>query len=156
MPSSRAEQSIPWLSTPRIFAALISRPGKLAPIIASGTFMPARTLGAPQTICKGSPWPAFTLHSESLSALGCFATVRTSPTTMPVNGGATGVQDSTSRPDMVSRCASSAVVIDGLARVRSQLSGISMLELLQETQVAVEEQAQVVDAIAQHREPLEA
>ena len=31
------------------------------PTMASGTLMPARALGAPQTICSGAPWPALDL-----------------------------------------------------------------------------------------------
>src|SRR3546814_12412059 len=77
-------------------------------------------------------------------------------TTTPVNGGATGAVSSTSRPAMVSRCASSSVAIAGLTRARSQDSGNCMIsrrlfvELAQEAQVAFVELAQVVDAIAQH------
>src|SRR3546814_13809870 len=83
-------------------------------------------------------------------------------TTTPVNGGATGVVSSTSRPAMVSRCASSSVAIAGLTRARSQDSGNCMIsrrlfvELAQEAQVAFVELAQVVDAVAQHGQALEA
>src|SRR5688572_5825903 len=147
---------MPWLVTPRISAALISRPGSFAPTIASGAFMPTRTFVAPQTTCSGPPLPMLTSQSVSLSAFGCLATVRISPTTMPLKGGATALRDSTSRPDMVSRCASASVSSDGSTRARSQLSGISISELLEEAQVAVEEQAQVVDAVAEHRQALEA
>jgi hypothetical protein len=49
-PSSRAEQSMPKDSTPRSFALRISMPpGSLAPMVASGAFIPARAFGAPQT-----------------------------------------------------------------------------------------------------------
>ena len=40
---------MPSLSTPRIEDLRISPPGSLAPIFDSGTRMPTRTFGAPQT-----------------------------------------------------------------------------------------------------------
>jgi hypothetical protein len=55
-PSSRAEHSMPKLSTPRSLPTLIrkglpsSPGGSSAPTVASGTLMPTRALGAPQTI----------------------------------------------------------------------------------------------------------
>src|SRR3977135_692592 len=61
---------------------------------------------------------------------------------------------------MVRRSASSRPAIGGLQKLLSQLSGMFMaaasFELLEEAQVAVEKQAQIVDAIAQHRQALEA
>jgi hypothetical protein len=39
---------------------------------AQGTFMPAATFGAPQTICSGAASPTSTEQSLSLSASGCF------------------------------------------------------------------------------------
>ncbi|CFP66313.1 Uncharacterised protein [Bordetella pertussis] len=48
-------------------------------------------------------------------------------TTTPVNGGAAGSVSSTSRPAMVSRCASSSVPIEGLTSERSQDSGNCMI-----------------------------
>src|ERR1700682_5396237 len=61
---------------------------------------------------------------------------------------------------MVRRSASSRPAIGGLQKLLSQLSGMFMAaascELLEEAQVAVEEEAQVVDAIAEHRQALEA
>jgi hypothetical protein len=51
-PSSVSEQIMPLLATPRSSAGLIVRPtaGNVAPTRATGTWMPARTLLAPQTI----------------------------------------------------------------------------------------------------------
>ena len=50
---------MPWLSTPRNLPTLImkglppaSAGGNSAPTIAQGILMPARALGAPQTICN--------------------------------------------------------------------------------------------------------
>ena len=103
-PNSRAEHSMPEDSTPRSLARLMRKsPGSTAPTSAHGTFMPAAALGAPQTICKASPWPASTRHTLSLSASGCLSADRISATTIPENDGATGSSSSTSRPDIVSR-----------------------------------------------------
>src|SRR6185369_9385024 len=163
-PSSRAEHSMPWLSTPRIFAALISKgwpfsPCSLAPTSAQGTFWPAATLGAPHTMLSIWPVPASTLHSDSRSALGWLSFSSTLATTTPENGGATGWQSSTSSPDMVSRCDSSSVEMGGSTSVRSQRSEncifFGLVELAQKAQVAVKEQAQIIDAIAQHGQSLE-
>src|SRR6188768_2260642 len=161
---------MPRLSTPRIVPISMrngSSPspagGSSAPTLASGTLMPARTFGAPQTTSSVSPPPAFTWHTRSLSALGCLATWSTSATTTPWNGGAAGRRFSTSRPPIVSRSASSAVEIGGSQNSRSQDSGNCMSacvaggsgELAEKPQVAVEEEAQVVDAVAQHREAVD-
>ena len=105
--SSRAEQSMPNDSTPRSLACLISMPpGSFAPTVASGAFMPARALGAPQTICTVSD-PVFTWHTLSVSALGCFTRSTISPTITPGSGGAAASTPSISRPAIVSRAASS-------------------------------------------------
>ena len=96
--SSRAEHSMPWLSTPRSLPTLIrnglpsSAGGSSAPTSASGTLMPARAFGAPQTICS-SVAPA-RRHPPGTRAAG-----RRSGAARPrrsradhdaVNGGATG------------------------------------------------------------------
>ena len=87
-PSSSSAQIIPWLSSPRIFPFLILKPTpsssyKVVPIVATGTFWPAATLGAPQTICTGSPVPKSTVVIFNRSAFGCWTHVNTSPTKMP-------------------------------------------------------------------------
>ena len=41
------------------------------PTVATGTFCPASTLGAPQTICIGSSTPTFTVVTDNLSVFGC-------------------------------------------------------------------------------------
>ena len=69
-PSSRAEHSMPDESSPRSLALLDhGPPGSVAPIVASGAFMPARTFGAPQTTCRVS-LPVATWQSVRLSAFG--------------------------------------------------------------------------------------
>src|SRR4051812_48964237 len=171
---------MPWLCTPRMVAAVMRNglsslsPDSAAPTTAHGAFMPAATLGAPQTISSRLPLPTSTLQTVNRSVLGCFSTARTTPTTTPEKAGATGSHASTSRPDMVSRCASSVVVNAGSTSVRSQLSENCMcrfnrcvrsaagfaarcksIELLEKAQIVFEEQAQVVDAITQHGQTLE-
>ena len=60
IPSSFSEQAIDDDSTPRIFARLILRsPGRVVPTVATATLSPARTLGAPHTICSASPAPVW-------------------------------------------------------------------------------------------------
>src|SRR5690606_35822688 len=154
---------MPADGTPRILATpIFMPPGSSAPTRASGTVRPWAALGAPQTICSGSPEPSSTWQTRSLSASGCGAIDTMRATTTPVKGGAAGFVSSTSRPAMVSRCASSSVVIVGLTRARSQDSGNCMIsrrlfvELAQETQVTFVELAQIVHAIAQHRQALQA
>ena len=56
---------------------------KVVPIVATGTFCPAATFGAPQTICIGVSAPIFTVVTFSRSAFGCCSQVKTSPTTIP-------------------------------------------------------------------------
>src|SRR3954469_509347 len=159
--SSRAEHSMPWLSTPRSLPSLISNAlpsspaGSAAPTSAVGTLMPTRALGAPQTMFSSAPCPTSTWHTRRRSAFGCCTASLISPTTTLLKGGATGRRSSTSSPPMVSVSAISCVVSGGLQNARSQDSGNCIgsresAELLQEPDVAIEEQAQVVDAVAQH------
>ena len=74
--SSRAEHSMPWLSTPRSLPSLIwnglpsSPGGSSAPTSAQGTLMPARALGAPQTMLSRAPCPTSTWHTRRRSAFG--------------------------------------------------------------------------------------
>ncbi len=102
-PSSRAEQSIPCDSTPRMADFLISIPlvGMIVPTLASATLMPARAFGAPQTTCS-SPCAAFTLQTRSLSACGCFSASMISATTNGFSACDLSSTDSTSRPMAVS------------------------------------------------------
>ena len=119
--SSRAEHSMPWLSTPLSFPSLIrkglpsSPGGKEAPTRAHGTRMPSRAFGAPQTMDSGSPpWPASTLHTRRRSAFGCWTASRIRATTTPENGGQAGCRSSTSSPAMVRVSANCWVVRFGL------------------------------------------
>ena len=94
--NSLAEHNMPSLSTPRSLPTLIlkglpsSPGGNSAPTIAQGTLIPTRALGAPHTMLSKLPCPTSTLQTRKRSASGCWMVSLISPTTMPVNGGATG------------------------------------------------------------------
>ena len=61
-PSSRAEQIMPADTTPRsLLFFIFTSPGKTQPTQATATFRPARTFGAPHTICSGSSAPTSTV-----------------------------------------------------------------------------------------------
>ena len=80
-----------------------------APGSATATVWPASTLGAPQTIVRGSPSPVSTVQTLSRSASGCCSRLSTLPTTKPsAEGGPTVVTRSTSVPVIASRSASSS------------------------------------------------
>ena len=131
--NSLAEHNMPWLSTPRNWPNLIrngfpSAPGgNSAPTVAHGTRIPTRALGAPHTIPSSAAAPISTWQTRRRSALGCCATALISPTTTPLNGGATGSSASTSKPAMVSVSASCWVLSAGSQKVRSQDSGNCMV-----------------------------
>ena len=99
---------MPWLSTPRSLPTLIrkglppaSAGGNSAPTIAQGILMPARALGAPQTICNSWPVPASTLQTRKRSASGCCSADKICAITILVNAGATECCSSTSKPAIV-------------------------------------------------------
>ena len=116
-PNSSSAQIIPWLSWPRIFPFLISNAfpslsNNLVPMVATGTFCPAATLGAPHTIWTGAlPSPKSTVVIFNLSASGCFSHVSTWPITTPCNPPfklSNASTPSTSRPKSVSMSAISS------------------------------------------------
>ncbi len=83
-PSSRREQHMPQLTTPRSLLFLILKsPGSTAPTHATGTLMPAAMLGAPQTTCTGSSAPTSTETTCIWSESGWSSQVSTWPTTTP-------------------------------------------------------------------------
>ena len=50
-----------------------------------------------------------------------------------------------------------AIELDEVAKpIEGYSHGVASVELLEEAQIVLEERAQIVDAIAQHREPLDA
>ena len=70
-PSSRREQSIPKDSIFEVLPPLMSNPESLAPTSAQGTFMPAATLGAPQTICRRFALPCIYLADPEFTHPVC-------------------------------------------------------------------------------------
>ncbi len=85
-PSSVPEQSIPKESSPRILAAWMRVPlAVVLPGKATGTFWPTAMFLPPQTICKTSFSPTLVWVICSLSALGCLAMSKISPTTICEN-----------------------------------------------------------------------
>ncbi len=160
-PSSLSEHNMPNDSTLRTLACLMMKsPGSTAPMRAHGTFTPTATFAAPHTMVRGRASPTFTWHTFRRSALGCLTTSSTSATTTLLNAGATGSSASTSRPAMVSACARASLDRSGLTQVLNQFSenfmAICSVELLEKTQITLVEQAQIVHAIAQHRQALHA
>ena len=96
---------MPRDSTPRMVPIFSASPdaGMTVPGRASTTLMPARALGAPQTICSKSLSPVATMHSRSLSALGCFSALTICATVKSFSRAPASSTDSTSRPMEVSR-----------------------------------------------------
>ena len=86
-PISVSLQIIPILTSPRSLPFLMvyaSSPWyRVVPMVATITFCPAATLGAPHTMGSGSPSPTFTVVICRWSLLGCASQVSTSPTTSP-------------------------------------------------------------------------
>src|SRR5690554_5751372 len=154
---------MPTDSTPRSLAFLILKlPGSTAPTLAKATLRPTRALGAPHTTLTCCS-PSLTTHRRSLSASGCWPHSSTSPTTTPLNSPATGSTASTSRPAIDRRATSSSRATCGLTKLRSHCSLNFMLfspshqltELRQKAQIIVEEQAQIINTITQHCQPLD-
>src|SRR5499426_149540 len=81
-----------------------------------------------------------------------------SPTTTPLRSGASGVTDATSMPALTRRSAACSAVSLRSTSSRTQPYGIFIAsrELSEEAQVVLEEEAQVVDAVLQHRDALDA
>ena len=108
-PTSSSARIMPLDLMPRSLASPSFVPsGMTAPGSATATVWPAATLGAPQTIVRGSPRPASTVQTLSRSAFGCCSAVRTLPITKR-SGSPTPTRSifSTSAVDEASRSASS-------------------------------------------------
>ena len=87
-PNSSSAQIMPCDTSPLILPSFMvnslpSEKYNLVPMVATATFCPFATLGAPHTILRGSPFPMSTFVKESLSASGCFSHDTTCPTTTP-------------------------------------------------------------------------
>src|SRR5690349_3012494 len=117
-------------------------------------------LVAPQTISSGSdrPSPSVTRVSDSRSARGCLSTARSSPTTTFCQSAPHGMIALTSIPSSVRRSASCSGVRSNSTNSRSHESGtlMSSSELLEESEVVLEEEADVGDAVLEHLDPLRA
>ena len=125
--SSSAEHNMPLDTTPRILDFFNLSPlGNLTPGTASGLFMPATTLGAPQTTSTGSPCPVITRQTLSRSALGCLPTSTTSAMTTPSSPSPSVCTPSTSSPAIVSLSVSAVVSRSGSIQSRNQDSAILM------------------------------
>ena len=129
-PSSLAEQSMPSLTSPRIFrrssVKAPSGPGMVAPDGAYGTTIPTTTLGAPQTTGV-SPSPRVTSTRDSLSAFGCFSTLSTRAATTPVISSPGCSTPSTSSPSWLSAETMSATGASTGVKSRIQESGARMV-----------------------------
>ena len=102
-PSSMAEHSMPFDTTPRIFALRSFIPfGSFTPGFAKGVFIPCRTFGAPQTMSISSSPPSDTLQTLSLSASGCLPHSITSAMTTSAMPAPSYSIPSTSWPSIVS------------------------------------------------------
>ena len=80
--SSRAEQSMPLETTPRILrSAITNPPGSTAPTGASGTWLPRAKLVAPQTMSRGPlPVSTVTRRTRSAPSMALIASMRTTTT----------------------------------------------------------------------------
>src|SRR6266481_1229886 len=146
-------------STSRTLTCLIAKlPGSIAPIRAQGAFTPTPTFAAPHTTMMGCASPTPTLHIFNRYALGCLITSSTSPIVTPLKAGATASSASTSSPAMLRVCANASLERVGLTQVRNQFSENFMarysIELFEKAQIALVKQAQIVNAIMQHRQTL--
>ena len=160
-PSSSPEHSIPFETTPIFSVRSIRRlPGSTAPGSATGIRWPTAMFVAPQTMSSGSPVPVVTRVSDSRSARGCFSTASSSPTTTFAQSLPRRSTPLTSIPSSVRRSASCSGVRSKSTTSRSHDSGTliepASSELAQEAEVVLEEQAEVADPVAEHRDPLRA
>ena len=107
-------------------AELLCRRACTAPGSATATVWPAATLGAPQTIVRGSSSPTSTSQTRSRSAFGCCSALSTRPTTKPSARGRADVRDPLDldrRSSSARSASSSASTARGRSTRLSQLSG---------------------------------
>src|SRR2546423_9835799 len=157
-PSSSGASSMPSEVTPRIFrrSSTPNGSGRCAPAGAYGTTSPAATFSAPHTTREES-LPKSTSTRVSLSAFGCFTTSSTRAAITPRTSRPGSSTPSTSRPTWLSAATSSSVEPSTGVNSRIQDNGarISASVLRQEARVALEERTDLVDAVADHGDPLE-
>src|SRR2546421_5566979 len=129
-----------------------------------GTTSPTRKFCAPQTTwCVPRPSSTWQMLRWSDPAIRSLAAMRAATTSAPWPSPRwlrpRSSVPSTSKPAKVSLRASSSAGRSVAHSSRSQFSETFMAalsQLLQEADVVVEEQAQVVDSVAQHRQPVDA
>ncbi len=154
---------MPCDSTPRSFAALMVRsPGQLRAddrqrALESG----ARVARAADDLQRLAAAACETLQTCSLSACGCALGAEDLRHDDAGEWRRRGSSASSSKPAMVSRAPSSRALPRHARPTRQARSKEIFMrskrpELPQETQVVLEEQAQVVHAVTQHREPVDA
>src|SRR5262249_34973476 len=97
-----------------------------------------------------SVWPWLSPSSRSMASI--------SPTTTPLRSGASGMTDATSMPALTRRSAACSAVSRRSTSSRPQPYGSFLVsrESPEEAQVVLEEEAQIVDAVLQHRDALDA
>ena len=158
MPTSSSARIIPLDSTPRSFALPSFVPsGITAPGRATATIWPAATLGAPQTICSGSPAPTSTLQTVSRSASGCGSASSTRPTTNPsASPTPTRSIRATSVPVRSNRSAISAVERSGEQYSRSHATGTLIRTAPGSGRSLSKKRRRSGTPCLQHRDPLDA
>src|SRR5262245_1680404 len=161
-PSSRGDRSMPSKTWPRILRRWsVSPHGSSEPTPAYGTIMPAAMMREPQTT-RVVPSPYSTSASWSRSASWCGSTWRMRATRTPTTSPPGASTPSTSSPSWLSAATSSSTgasagvksrIQDSGARIRSD--SVSSIPT-EEAHVVLEERADLVDAVADHRDALEA
>src|SRR3954463_3198077 len=160
--SSRSDRIIPSDTSPRSLRRSIvnSPPGMTPPGSTTATVAPAPKFQAPQTIDRGWPRPTSTRVSCSLSAFGCLSASSTLPTTkcsrLSPPGAPRRTTRSTSQLVKTRRRASSSTGRSKSTYSRSQLTATFISELLQNAHVVLPEEAQVGEAVTEHRDALDA
>src|SRR5262245_47488533 len=132
--------------------------GMTVPSVAKGTRSPTCMLKAPQHTWSAEPSPGSTSTSWMRSASGCGRRSRTRATTIPSSPSPVIVMSSTARPRSESWSARTSGSPSMGANSRSQESRtfITPSELGQESDVVRPQVAQVVDAVEQKREAVDA
>src|SRR3954471_3738460 len=160
--TSSSARIIPSDTSPRTLRRSSVRPfGSVAPGSATATVAPAPKFHAPHTIERGSGSPTSTFVSCSRSAFGCFSASSTFPTRNRArlrfpSGTPRWTTRSPSQLVKTSRRASSSTGRSKSTYSRSQLTGTFISELLQHADVVLPEEAQVGEAVTEHRDALDA
>src|SRR6266849_865740 len=155
--SSSAEHSIPLALKPAMLRSFTNLPfGTVVPGRATGTSEPGTALSAPAMICSVRPPRSTWCTQSGLRDFGCFFCSMTLPAM--IWDRSITVSDSTSMPRRVSTSAASF----GVTPSRSTKSPshsyeifIWRLKLFQEAEVGFVEQADVIDGVLEHRDPLD-